>query len=365
MADIYWLVLLSVLGPLAISLVANAVVRRWAARRGFVDRPGGRKAHNAEVPLGGGIGIVLAVGLPIVGVVLTVWALGSLPGQRLPEILKVHQTGLWTRSGMGMGILAGLLVLHVLGLIDDVRQLGPFVKLGVQIGVAAFVVVVLETRLLTLLGTIPSIVVSVLWIVLITNAFNFLDNMDGLCAGVGAIVCTILAWSSLRAGQVFVPLLSFVLVGSLLGFLAYNFSPASLFMGDAGSLPVGYLVAVLTIRATYYDPAMGRNPAGVIVPLVLLAVPLYDVASVIYARWRAGAQILVGDRRHFSHRLVHRGMRPRTAVLTIYLATAATGLGAIFLPQADWPMAGVIFGQCACVVMMVALLEWRSGHGSR
>jgi UDP-GlcNAc:undecaprenyl-phosphate GlcNAc-1-phosphate transferase len=208
-----------------------------------------------------------------------------------------------------------------------------------------------------------SIGLTVLWIVVITNAFNFLDNMDGLSAGVAAIASAIFALAAADAGQVFVPALAWIVVGALLGFLCFNFSPATIIMGDAGSLVVGFLLSVVTILTTYYDPARDLTPLGVVVPLMVLAVPLYDVISVVTHRLRLGESPFRGDRRHFSHRLVKGGMTPRGAVLTIYLATAATGLPAIILSRVDWFGAGLLFGQCLCVVVMIALLEQSASRG--
>jgi UDP-GlcNAc:undecaprenyl-phosphate GlcNAc-1-phosphate transferase len=143
----------------------------------------------------------------------------------------------------------------------------------------------------------------------------------------------------------------------LLGFLVFNFSPATIFMGDAGSLVVGFLMSVLTILTTYYQPSRSITPLVLIVPLVVLAVPLYDVISVVIHRIRLGVSPFRGDWRHFSHRLVKRGMTSRGAVLTIYLATAATGLPAILLPSVSWTGAIILLLQCLCVVAMIAVLE--------
>ena len=181
--------------------------------------------------------------------------------------------------------------------------------------------------------------------------------MDGLSAGVAAIAAAILALASMRAGQVFVPIMAWVVVGALAGFLLFNFSPASVFMGDAGSLPIGFLMSMLTILTTYYDPQQSRTPLAVVMPIVVLAVPLYDVTSVVIHRLRVGESPFRGDWRHFSHRLVRRGMTQRGAVLTIYLATAATALPAILLPRLDGVSAVLVLIQCACVVAMIAILE--------
>jgi UDP-GlcNAc:undecaprenyl-phosphate GlcNAc-1-phosphate transferase len=128
-------------------------------------------------------------------------------------------------------------------------------------------------------------------------------------------------------------------------------------MGDAGSLVIGYFLGVITVLTTFYDPSQKLTPLGVLVPILVLAVPLYDVFSVVIHRIRLGSSPFRGDRRHFSHRLVKNGLSQRGAVLTIYLATAATGLPAIVVPRVDWTSAALLAGQCVCVVLMIAILE--------
>jgi len=212
-------------------------------------------------------------------------------------------------------------------------------------------------RALEFLPPSLSIAATVVWLVLITNAFNFLDNMDGLSAGVGAIAAVILGAAAAATGQVFVPVTAFVVAGALIGFLVFNFAPASIFMGDSGSLVTGYMLGVLTVLTTFFDPVQQRTPFGVLVPVVVLAVPLYDVGSVCWHRRRAGRSLFIADRGHFSHRLVQRGMSPRSAVLTIYLATAATAMPALLLPNAGGGSAALLLAQCGCVVAIIAVLE--------
>jgi len=352
------LILLSVSGAFSLSLLATMAIRRWAIARDFVDRPAGHKGHESPVALGGGVAITLAIVAPIVLGTLAAKFLGSAAFLVwLPDLYKTHSEGIASKLPIVLAIAAGAVVLHVVGLIDDRKALGPLPKLIVQIAVAFFIAGPVGIRAVEAFGTPVSVGVTVLWIVLITNAFNFLDNMDGLSAGVAMIAAAIFGVTSMMAGQVFVPVLAWVVVGSLLGFLVFNFSPASIFMGDAGSLVVGYMMAVLTILTTFYDPAQSTSPVGVIVPIVVLAVPLYDVTSVVIHRLRLGESPFRGDRRHFSHRLVRKGLTPRGAVLTIYLATAATGLPAILLPSVNWTGAVLILLQCLCVVVMIAILE--------
>ena len=352
------IILVAVAGPFLLSLVMTLVVRAWARRTGFVDRPGGHKQHDAPIALGGGIALFVAVCVPVLLGTTAAWLLrdGASPTW-LPGFLQVHLDGIASKLPGVLAILGGALVLHVVGLLDDRLALGPGPKFVAQLGVALFIAWPIGIRAVEALPAPLSITVTVLWIALITNAFNFLDNMDGLSAGVATIAAAIFAVTSMAAGQVFVPIMAWVLVGALLGFLLFNFSPATIFMGDAGSLVVGYLLSVLTILTTFYDSARNLTPLGIIVPVVVLAVPLYDVTSVVIHRIRAGESPFKGDWRHFSHRLVKRGMSQRGAVLTIYLATAATALPAIALPRVDWMLAILLLAQCVCVVVMIAILE--------
>ena len=352
------IILIAIVVPFWLSLAATYFVRSWAIRTGFVDHPTGHKSHESPTAQGGGIAVFLAVCGPIFGGTLIAWWLqDSTPPTWLPSLVKTHVAGIASKLPTILAIVGGATVLHVVGLIDDRRPLGPWPKFLAQFAVAGFIAGPVGIRAAEALPAPISIALTVLWIVLITNAFNFLDNMDGLSAGVAAIAATVFAVAATRAGQVFVPVMAWVLVGALIGFLRFNFSPASIFMGDAGSLVIGYFMAVLTILVTFYDPSQNLTPFGVLMPIVVLAVPLYDVASVVIHRIRLGKSPLRGDRRHFSHRLVKRGMTPRGAVLTIYLATAATALPAIVLPSVDWLGAILLLVQCFCVVTMIAILE--------
>jgi len=359
----YGIILIAIGGPFLVSLAVTYGVRAWARRTAFVDRPGGHKRHELPVALGGGVALFVSICGPIFLGTILAWVLhgGNTRPDWLPGIVQTHLAGIASKLSTALAIVGGAFVLHVVGLIDDYRPLGPAPKFMAQFAVAVFIAGPVGIRAVEALPAPLSIAVTVLWIVLITNAFNFLDNMDGLSAGVAAIAAAIFAVTAARSGQVFVPVMAWVVVGGLLGFLVYNFSPATIFMGDAGSLPLGFLLSVLTILTTFYDPSKNLTPLGIIVPIVVLAVPLYDVISVVIHRIRAGQNPLRGDWRHFSHRLVKRGMTPRGAVLTIYLATAATGLPAIILPAVDWPIAVLLLLQCLAVVAMIAILEHTNG----
>jgi len=200
-------------------------------------------------------------------------------------------------------------------------------------------------------------VLSALWIVLIINAFNFLDNMDGLAAGIAAIATCILFTAAAISGQVFVGGLAVVFIGTLLGFLVFNFPPAKIFMGDAGSLVVGFFVALLTLRTTYYHEAQSGQWYPVLLPVIVMAVPLYDFISVTLLRISKGKSPFIGDTQHFSHRLKKHGLTDTQTVLTLYLATLCTGLGAAFLYQVNLAGAILIFTQTFMILAIIAIFE--------
>jgi UDP-GlcNAc:undecaprenyl-phosphate GlcNAc-1-phosphate transferase len=258
------------------------------------------------------------------------------------------------------------MALFVLGLWDDKEQLGPFLKLAVEFGVAIVAAVFAEVRVeLFIESRIVASVLSAVWIVLLMNAFNFLDNMDGLAAGIAIITGGILFVAAAISGQVFVAGLAIVFVGTLLGFLVFNFPPAKIFMGDAGSLVVGFFAAVLTLRTTYYHQAQSGQWYPVLLPAIVMAVPLYDFISVTVLRISQGKSPFVGDTQHFSHRLRRRGLSDTQTVLTLYLATLCTGLGATFLYQVNLAGAMLVFAQTVMVLAIIAILEMTGGNDKK
>ncbi|MBK7405411.1 MAG: undecaprenyl/decaprenyl-phosphate alpha-N-acetylglucosaminyl 1-phosphate transferase [Phycisphaerales bacterium] len=174
-----------------------------------------------------------------------------------------------------------------------------------------------------------------LWIALVTNALNFIDNMDGLCAGVATIAGVCFLAAAIINGYWFIAATLALLVGSCLGFLAFNVPPARIFMGDGGSLILGFTLAFLTVRTTYYDPARAGGWYGVFMPLAVLAVPLYDFLAVSLIRVRQGRSPFVGDQQHLSHRLVRRGFTKPAAVGLICSLAAITGISGIVLERSS------------------------------
>ncbi|MCC7336721.1 MAG: undecaprenyl/decaprenyl-phosphate alpha-N-acetylglucosaminyl 1-phosphate transferase [Pirellulaceae bacterium] len=360
------LVIAAILPSWLISWVAVGWIRHAAQRLGLLDKPGERKVHTTPIPLGGGLGIWAGVVGTLAAATLAVWLAGNNAEltSRLPESIARYLPGLLGKVAEIWVIVACGTVLMILGLIDDRRGIAWWVRLGVEVLVATFCVV-WQGLQLTAFIPVPWLTsaLSVLWIVALINAFNMLDNMDGLSGGVAAISASLLACMLLTSPdpsggqpQLFVAMMLFVAVGAILGFLCHNWPPAKIFMGDAGSYFVGFWIAVATLLATYAG-YQGDTPHAVVAPLIVMAIPLYDMTSVIWIRLREGRSPFEADKRHFSHRLVDLGMTKKQAVLTIYLATGTCAVGALLLPRVDMWGAGLIVLSTLLVLGLVVMLE--------
>jgi UDP-GlcNAc:undecaprenyl-phosphate GlcNAc-1-phosphate transferase len=251
----------------------------------------------------------------------------------------------------------------IMGLADDARGLSWRLRLGIQFGLAT-ALVFFGVRV-TLFGPLsyPAIggLITVLWIAGLTNSFNFLDNMDGLAGTVALVAALLLAGAQVAVHGLFVPAILLVIAGALAGFLVHNRHPARLFMGDAGSNFLGFMLASLCVLGTFTRTVDGvdgpDSPYGVLAPLLVMAVPLYDTFTVILIRLREGRSPFQADRRHFSHRLVERGLTAPQAVRTIALVSLACGLGAPLLHRLDGAGAAILIAQALCMVGVIAVLE--------
>jgi UDP-GlcNAc:undecaprenyl-phosphate GlcNAc-1-phosphate transferase len=349
----------------AVACPLTWLMLRLAPKLGQMDAPGERKIHKQPIAALGGVAIFWAVVGPIlVGMIAVMMIpIDTWASVGIAKPVVVHLEGIVGRGGMVVAMLGAMTLMHVMGLIDDRRALGPWPKLGVQIIAAAIPVIFFDVRLLELAGPVGSCVISILWFLAITNAFNFLDNMDGLSGGVGLICAALFGAAALITQQWFIAATLGLLVGALAGFLVFNIPPARIFMGDGGSLVVGYILAYCSIRITYVPTGAGWWV--VVTPLVILAIPLYDLLSVTALRLSQGKSPMVGDTQHFSHRLVQRGLSRRAAVATIWACTLATGLGGVMLLRLEqgW-QAALVAAQTAMILLVLGLME-RSAHHER
>lgn len=305
--------LLALLGGLIASAASLPLWRAWCRHTGHVDDPGHRKIHSEPIALAGGLAVFTGIALPIV-VAIGVVALGLFD----PATQRAVAHGLARRGPQLAAVLGGCLAMVALGWLDDRYELRPATKFGGQVLIALIVAASGVRITLFVPSAVFSLLITALWIVTLTNAFNFLDNMNGLCAGVGAVAAFAFGMKAAIGGQYLVALLAFLAFGALAGFLPYNFPKASAFLGDAGSHLVGFLLAVLAILPHFYST---EHPIRLAVfnPLLILVVPLVDMAWVVIIRWRLGKPFYVGDNNHLSHRLVRRGLTKPRAVLVIWL----------------------------------------------
>lgn len=313
---------------LVFTFVATPLARRVAHRYSVIDAPSARKIHASPVPLLGGAAIYLAV---IVSLVL------------FGHVQYIQQTA---------SILVGATLMSMLGVWDDKWGLRPLAKLFGQV-VAASLLFFSGVQIAFLRDDWFNYAATVLWVVAITNALNLMDNMDGLAGGVAAVASVFFFLIATLTDQLLVAPMAAVLVGACLGFLYYNFNRQYIFMGDTGSLFLGFMLAAVGIKL--------RFPANLdivtwMVPVLVLGVPLFDTILVTLSRIRRGIPISRGGKDHLSHRLVALGFSRREAVLILYLIQGALGIAALVVMQADL-LEGYIVG---AVVLVAALFgAWR------
>ncbi|MBX3361201.1 MAG: undecaprenyl/decaprenyl-phosphate alpha-N-acetylglucosaminyl 1-phosphate transferase [Phycisphaeraceae bacterium] len=362
---------LSLLAPaFAISLVLTAALIRLGHRLGTFDSagvPGQIKAERRRVPNTGGVAIFWGTVLPLVAGLVAISAAGD--GAWVPEAMRPYVAGAKSQAGTAAVLLGCLALLHAMGMIDDRKPLGPFGKLVVMLAPGVAIPLLTDTRLLTFLdshvgGPWLSITLTAVWLVAVTNAMNFIDNMDGLAGGIVVIAGGCFLGASLINGQWFIASVLTLLIGATLGFLVFNHparNPARIFMGDGGSLVVGFLLAFLAVRITYVGEdagARGGNWYAALMPVVVLAVPLYDFVSVTLLRLCQGKSPFVGDMQHLSHRIAARGLSKRHTVTVIHIATASTAITGVFLARLEPWQAALAGVQVALVLGLLALLEF-------
>ncbi|NQT25827.1 undecaprenyl/decaprenyl-phosphate alpha-N-acetylglucosaminyl 1-phosphate transferase [candidate division KSB1 bacterium] len=340
-----------------ISWILVPQIIRLARKSGVVDQPGDRKVHHETKPLLGGVAIftsfISVIGLNL-AVYLILFQLGWIQSN-LPALSSFHVrlAGVWPQL---LIVLLGGLGIHLLGLVDDIfkGKLTYKSKFPIQI-LIVLLVALFGVRVEFMPGKLLDVIVTTIWIVGIANSFNLLDNMDGLTAGVAIISAGILFILAVIQGQVFFALLLAGLAGACLGFLRYNFNPSKLFMGDSGSLFIGYLFGALTTTGSYVvDRSQSMLP--ILIPVLVLSIPLFDTFSVMFIRWREGRPLFIGDKRHFSHRLVEIGLSHRQAVIFIYVLGLCVGVMALLLPYAPVVASWIIVLQAILIYSLITIL---------
>jgi UDP-GlcNAc:undecaprenyl-phosphate GlcNAc-1-phosphate transferase len=301
-------ILLIFASALLLVIGTTPILRRTASRLGIVDQPDARKLHPMPVPLLGGIAIYIGF---IVALCL------------FSEEWVISQA---------ISILVGATIVSFLGIWDDRWGLRPVLKLLGQV-IAAGILIISGVQVLFLPYPALNVAVTLLWVVGITNALNLLDNMDGLSGGVGAVAAAFFLLLAAMNGQYLVASLAAALMGACIGFLYYNFNPATIFMGDAGSMFLGFMLAVVGIKLRF----PGRSSFVTwMIPVIVLGLPIFDTTLVVISRLRRGINPLTHPGKdHLSHRLVFMGLSQRQAVMLLYLICCALGLVGFIIMQAD------------------------------
>jgi UDP-GlcNAc:undecaprenyl-phosphate GlcNAc-1-phosphate transferase len=322
-------VLVSFLMALALSLLLTPFVGRVARSRGLVDLPSGRKIHPRPIPRVGGIAIFLAYVLTC-GSALLFQALQGQP----------------TLAGLQIaGLLGGGALIFGMGLLDDLRGLSPGLKFAVQacVGLVAYMCGIgihslqLPGFSVIQLGVL-SVPVTIFWFVLVINAINLTDGLDGLAAGITVFSSIVLLILGMLRGGAFACVGLAALAGASLGFLRYNFNPATIFMGDCGSYFIGFILASLSILGSIKTQAS----VTILIPIIALGLPLMEAVWSGIRRFLTGQKLFRADKNHLHHRLLKLGYTQRKAVLVLYGLTVTLGLLALLLVQANDRIAGVV-----------------------
>ncbi len=364
---------------LLVAASGTALLVRLGHRVGALDSPGaaGHAKRLRRVPNIGGIAIAAATLLPLAAGLAAASVDPSLMSRLVPA-LAPYAERVASESGVWWAILGGGAVMHALGIVDDRRPLSAWPKFVAQVGIAAAVTIPFDMQMVPMpqawggAGVALGIAITTVWVVVVVNAINFLDNMDGLAGGVALIGAIVLCTAAFLVSQWFVAGTLALLAGSLAGFLLFNApwragSSARIFMGDGGSLFTGWMLALLSVRLTCADPtdptyALGGAWYGWLLPALALAVPLYDLLVVSSIRIAQGRPPWLGDQQHFSHRLVERGFTPRGAVMLIWLVAAIVGAGGLMIGSLKPWQALLVGVQAIAALGALAMLEAGPGR---
>jgi UDP-GlcNAc:undecaprenyl-phosphate/decaprenyl-phosphate GlcNAc-1-phosphate transferase len=297
------------------ALYWTPMIRKAALQLGIVDKPDGRlKKHEDAIPYLGGIAVFIAF---------------------------LFTVGVFTDFGQEtLGLLLSGSIALMVGLIDDFGAMTPLQKL---LGQTLAAVVLIKSGIYIKLEFLPiwvAIPVTVLWILAVTNAMNIIDILDGLASGVSVIAALSIAIANFMAGRAAVAFLSLVLAGSVLGFLRHNFYPAKIYLGDAGSLFIGFMLAALSMNAGYTR----ANLLAVVSPVLILGIPLFDLTLVMWIRWRNGIPVMKGSPDHFALRLRRLKLSVRETAVTTYILGVLLSTVALLMSQVTFEWAVITMG---------------------
>ncbi len=327
----------------AVAIILTPIIRRGALALGIVDKPGGRKVHRQNMPTLGGIAIAVAF---FAGISIAFYA---IPGAMDRFSLKFS------------GLCVGSAMILMLGIIDDIRPLKAKLKLVIQI-VAASVLIgcgfTVEEVTIPFMGKfslgVAGAVFSMLWIVGITNAINLLDGLDGLAAGVSGIASFFIFLSAVTSQDYVVAFLAFALAGACAGFLPFNFYPARIFMGNSGSMFLGFIISAISIVSFQKS----RTIITLFIPIIALGVPIIDTTLAIARRLAKKKHIFQADKEHIHHKLLFREESQRRVVLSLYFLSTCFGMIALSFKGIKG-----FYAIFALIVVILVTYKWMKDSG--
>lgn len=328
------------------TFATTPLVRRFAFKIGAIDIPRDkRRMHKKPTPRIGGLAIVF-------GFMVAVLCFGDITSKQLA------------------GTLCGALIIVVMGVIDDCKALDAKLKFIIQIAAALVVIFVGDIKISVFTNpnifssnpywVLPpwlSITLTVVWIVFITNAVNFIDGLDGLAAGVSAIMSVSLVFISIRVGEYSIAILGTALMGSCFGFLPFNFNPAKIFMGDTGSTFLGFMLATLSIQGVFKSYAV----ITFAVPLLILGLPLFDASFAMIRRIATGKSPMIADRGHLHHRLIDMGFSQKQTVFILYAISGVLGITAVLLAESG-ALRALLLLICVLVLLLIGSLLGKNSY---
>ena len=334
------LLIISFVIPMILSISFTPLVIRFAKSIGATDKPDPRKIHTTIIPRIGGLSIFLSIAISLS---LVAWLYPSFT-----EIFQNHFTQTLVLAGCFLGVF-------FLGFWDDIKPLKPGVKFGIQFiiaGVIYFAGFKISNITNPLGGGLLNVELidfplTLLWIVGITNAFNLIDGLDGLAAGVSIIAVITLFAVALQENRLIAPMLAVLLAGSCSGFLKYNFNPAQVFMGDTGSMFIGYIIAAVSITGALKSAAA----VTIFVPMLALAVPILDTTFAIIRRVFNDRPIGEADHGHIHHRLLAIGMNQKEAVIAVYIISSFLGATAFIINGIKFDHALIVFISVILIIL--------------
>lgn len=326
------------------TLILTPAVRKIAYSVGALDTPSERKIHNYPIPRAGGVSLYFGFILAI----FSAFPLANLHGRGIDPALLI-------------GVLLGATLIMILGLLDDLNNIKAWIKFICQIGIV-LLVMLFGIKITFVTNPFDSLIplgllsfpLTLIWIVGITNSINLIDGLDGLAAGVAAICGLALFVVALRTHQIDAAILVIALAGAALGFLRYNFYPATIFLGDSGSLFLGFILAVASVVGVLKSTLV----IALIVPVMVLGIPIYDTLTAILRRFRKKQPIFQADRKHLHHRLLDAGFSQKEAVLLIYFISWVLCSGALLVTAVNsgwvYIVVAVLFGMGIYIMRMVS-----------